>query len=124
MEFWGKGESVSSLGGLPELVAFYWNGASPAAHPVSDVTGEGFYMTTSDKWHVGTLLTLTLQKVSNGDTSRTAAHLVVLGRVVRHDEAGTFLDFVPVVGERRSTAVRPASKKEIAQFLRDSSAGG
>lgn len=80
-------------------------------------------MTTGDKWHLGTLLTLTLQRLSSGDDSGPPAHLVVLGRVVRHDESGTFLDFVPVVGERRSTAVRPASKKEIAQFLRASGAG-
>ena len=79
-------------------------------------------MMTQDKWHLGTLLTLTLQQVPSAATPEANAHLVVLGRVVRQDETGAFLDFVPVLGERQGTSVRPASKKEIAQFLRASGA--
>lgn len=124
MGLFGKGESQDRVQHSPgDLVAFYWNGSVPIAHPVSEMTAEGFYMNTRDRWHLGTLLTVTLQKRQRGPVSAVPAHLVVLVRVTRQDAAGAFLDFVPVLGQRQGTAVRPASKKEIAQFLRAFGAG-
>jgi Flp pilus assembly protein TadG len=43
------------------LVAYYWNGGVPQAHPVKSVSPDGAYILTADRWRPGTLLGLTFQ---------------------------------------------------------------
>jgi Flp pilus assembly protein TadG len=77
----------------PNVVAYHWTGCEPIAHGIRDISSAGFYMVTEEKWHPGTLVTMTLQRT---DLPKDApgGSIVIQTRIVRRDEhgmAGTFL---------------------------------
>src|ERR1700752_3734479 len=45
----------------PLLAAYYWDGSVPAAHKIRDISATGFYLLTTERWHPGTVITITLQ---------------------------------------------------------------
>ena len=47
------------------LVAHYWTGGAPAPRKIADVSLDGAYVEAPDRWHPGTVITLTLQLDSN-----------------------------------------------------------
>ena len=109
----------------PEVVAHYWDGAAPAAHTIRNISANGLYILTEQRWYPGTLVMLTLQKkdcVSEGaDRSIT-----VQSKVVRSGPDGVGLVFVPAEHEeKRAASVSPgdpghfltAGRKAIARFL-------
>jgi hypothetical protein len=73
------------------LVAYYWNGASPQAYEVKEVSPIGAYIVTPDRWYMGTVLRLTLQYggSSNGNGAEAMgapaglAHNPEMTRMVR-----------------------------------------
>lgn len=105
----------------PPVVAFFWDGGRPAAHIVKDISPNGFYLVTPERWLEGTLIVMTLQEIrnqSNGD-KRSA---VALSRVVHHGEDGVGFEFVPVEAATLSqlppAGTNAADRKTLDAFLR------
>jgi Flp pilus assembly protein TadG len=107
------------------LVAYYWDGASPRAHPVRNISSAGFYLLTEQRWFPGTLVTMTLQRTDTGDSS-PGRSIAVQSRVIRSDADGVGLAFVlPTTrsGTEESRRVQSlvmngaADRKTLDQFL-------
>ena len=61
---WFKGLSSSNHRGAerrksPLLVAHYWDGGVPMAHDIQNISSTGFYLVTTERWHPGTVVTMT-----------------------------------------------------------------
>jgi Flp pilus assembly protein TadG len=106
----------------PLLVAYYWDGSVPMAHKIRDISSTGFYLLTTERWHPGTVVTMTLQRsdsaIANPETDR---HISVHSKVVRLGEDGVAFMFVPVEAKRSDSAQtsksKPADKKALKTFL-------
>jgi Flp pilus assembly protein TadG len=107
----------------PLLVAYYWDGSVPVGHEIRDISSSGFYLVTTERWHPGTVVTMTLQRSDivhrdvNGDN-----YISVLSRVVRPGEDGVGFAFVPLEtkGSRKkdvSPRSRPVGRKALYRFL-------
>src|SRR6266702_472555 len=46
----------------PLLVAYYWDGAAPKSHTIQNISSNGFYLVTKERWLPGTMVTMTLQR--------------------------------------------------------------
>ncbi len=104
------------------LVAYYWDGAAPMAHEVRDISSTGFYLLTQERWHLGTIVTMTLQRTDNSNfDSGTQHHIAVMSKVVRLDEDGVGFAFIPVettgTDPTKPCASRPVGKKALGRFL-------
>ncbi|MGA2570550.1 MAG: PilZ domain-containing protein [Terracidiphilus sp.] len=103
----------------PGLAAYYWNGSTPAAHGIRDISSSGLYVVTEERWYPGTLVLMTLQRTSQGDeyAERTVA---VQTRAVRWGPDGVGLQFV-LADEKESRQGKdptdPVGRKEIDLFL-------
>ncbi len=102
------------------LAAYYWNGATPEAHKVRDISATGLYLVTEERWYPGTLVLMTLQRTQNGE--RTAERSIsVMSRAVRCGNDGVGLQFIPVDEKDARKGLNPlvdgASKKEFGRFL-------
>ena len=53
----------------PGLAAYYWNGSSPVAHGIRDISSTGLYVVTEERWYPGTLVLMTLQRTDLGEES-------------------------------------------------------
>jgi hypothetical protein len=105
----------------PRLVAYYWDGSAPAAHGIRDISSAGFYLLTEQRWYVGTLITMTLQKTAGADAGSEHS-IAVQARVVWSGPDGVGLAFIL---PERQAAHRPegllahqADKKTLERFLR------
>ena len=78
----------------PRLVAYFWDGGSPTAHCIRDVSSTGMYLLTPQRWYPGTLITMTLQRTEK-DQSGVRQSITVQARVVRSAEDGVGFRFVP-----------------------------
>jgi hypothetical protein len=105
----------------PGLAAYYWNGATPKAHSVRDISPTGLYVVTEERWYPGTLVLMTLHRTDVGE-SVTERSVAVMSRAVRWGNDGVGLQFIPVDdkdGHKASNpAVDGANKKEFTRFLR------
>jgi len=106
----------------PMLVAYYWDGATPMAHEVRNISSAGFFLLTKERWHLGTIVTMTLQRTDTAPAdSETQHHIAVLSKVVRMDEDGVGFAFIPVETNRADPAKTPVSrlvgKKDLGRFL-------
>ena len=78
---------------VPGLVAYYWTGGTPQAHPIGDISSTGFYLLTKERWVPETLIRMTLQRPGpKGDKAEEA--ISVISKVVRWDEEGVGYEFV------------------------------
>src|ERR1700723_2231485 len=77
----------------PRLVAYYWDGATPQAHRIRDISSTGFYLLTEERWYAGTLVTMTLQRTGSADTGSERS-IAVQAKVVRSSTEGVGLSFV------------------------------
>ncbi|MGO8758986.1 MAG: PilZ domain-containing protein [Terracidiphilus sp.] len=103
----------------PGLAAYYWNGATPTAHGVRDVSSSGLYVVTEERWYPGTLVLMTLQRTDRGEeySERTVA---VQTRAVRWGPDGVGLQFVLADEKdaRYGKAVSDAAgRKDVELFL-------
>jgi Flp pilus assembly protein TadG len=105
----------------PPVVAYYWDGAAPAAHPIRDISSAGFYLLTEQRWYVGTMITMTLQKTGGANTGSEAS-IAVQARVVRLGADGVGLAFVlqpPQQGRHsQGPLANGADRKTLDRFLR------
>ncbi|GGA61251.1 hypothetical protein GCM10011507_10920 [Edaphobacter acidisoli] len=104
----------------PGLVAYYWEGTTSAPHQVQNISSTGFYLLTRERWHPGTIITMTLQKAAvAGSTSEL--YIAVQTKVVRLGENGVGLSFIQSEPQdaRQSEALssKPVGKKALERFL-------
>lgn len=102
----------------PLLVAYYWDGGAPIAHQVQDISSTGFYLLTTERWLLGTMVTMMLQRtdVTNGH-SGVEPHIPVLSKVVRLDKDGVGFTFIPLDERKESLNSRPVGKRALGEFL-------
>lgn len=100
------------------LVAYFWDGGEPVAHLVQNISPSGFFLATSERWLLGTLVMMTLQRTSTKITQPQCS-VIVMSKVVRHGDDGVGFEFVPVEGQpsRRGPGSRPADRKTLDRFL-------
>lgn len=106
----------------PRLVAYYWDGSVPTAHPIRNISSTGFYLLTSERWHPGTVVTMTLQRNDGpSENTNTQHYISVMSKVVRLGRDGVAFAFVPLEdrssGQEKMSKARPAGKKDIGRFL-------
>jgi PilZ domain len=78
---------------LPGLVAYYWTGGTPRPQMIGDISADGFYLLTEERWTIGTVIQMTLQRTETaGDTDHAIS---VLSRVVRSGTDGVGFEFEP-----------------------------
>jgi hypothetical protein len=102
----------------PLLVAYYWNGATPASHEIQNISSTGFYLVTTERWLPGTMVTMTLQRTDIA-LGRPGAepHIPVLSKVVRLDEHGVGFTFVPLDAHPGDMKSKPVDKKALLRFV-------
>lgn len=79
-----------------EMVVFCWNGAAPAAQVIRDISRSGAYIYTPDRWYVGTIMRLVIQRadiVIPGDVQPRTLSTCIPARVVRHGTDGLGVEF-------------------------------
>jgi len=79
---------------LPGLVAYYWTGGAPQAFHISDISTNGLYLLTDERWFPGTMILMTLQR-TNTDGDDPDDFISVLTKVIRWGTEGVGLSFVP-----------------------------
>ena len=85
----------------PRLVAYFFDGGTPIAHCIRDVSSSGMYLLTTQRWYPGTLVTMTLQRTEK-DEAGVRQSITVQARVMRSGEDGVGLRFVvPKTAEGR-----------------------
>ncbi len=78
---------------LPGLIAYYWTGGAPQAFRLRDVSPNGFYLLTEERWIEGTRIMMTLQMEATADEN-IADTACVESQVVRWGEDGVGFKFV------------------------------
>jgi len=79
---------------LPGLVAYYWTGGAPQAFHIADISNNGLYLLTDERWFPGTMILMTLQR-TNTDGDDPDDFISVLTKVIRWGTDGVGLSFVP-----------------------------
>jgi hypothetical protein len=52
-----------------DLVAFYWTGGNPEPRKIRDISYDGFYLPHHERWAIGTVVQMTLQRAeTDGET--------------------------------------------------------
>ncbi|MGC2163713.1 MAG: PilZ domain-containing protein [Silvibacterium sp.] len=104
----------------PPLAAYFWDGGNPVAHTVQNISPTGFYLATTERWLLGTLIMMTLQRTS-GDPSKPDCSVIVMSKVVRYGEDGVGFAFIPVEtassNQQSGPGSHAADKKTLDKFL-------
>jgi uncharacterized protein len=102
------------------LAAYYWNGSVPSSHGVRDISSNGLYVVTEERWYPGTLVLMSLQR-ANGEEEFAERSIAVHSRAVRWGPDGVGLQFVlsddKDVREGRLGLLDAAGRKELEEFL-------
>jgi len=102
------------------LAAYYWNGSVPSSHGIRDISSNGLYVVTEERWYPGTLVLMSLQKTDEEEQFAERS-IAVHSRAVRWGPDGVGLQFVlsddKDVREGRLGLLDAAGKKELEQFL-------
>lgn len=106
----------------PLLVAYYWDGSVPTGHKVRNISSTGFYLVTTERWHPGTVITMTLQRTDIPDANSSSdGYITVLSKVIRLDEDGVAFVFVPIAdrgsGGTDGRMRGAIDKKSIVRFM-------
>jgi hypothetical protein len=97
----------------PQLEAYYWNGANALPHCVRDISATGAYIVTEERWHPGTVLTVTLQSTDEYIEARPPRSITVRSKVVRWGIDGVGFAFV---FPGRESAPHGADRKALVAF--------
>jgi Flp pilus assembly protein TadG len=93
------------------------------SHEIRNISATGFYLLTRERWHPGTLVTMTLQRSDGAkEDSSTEHYISVLSKVVRVGQDGVGLAFVAVEAKSSDSAKhprhKPADKRALGRFLK------
>lgn len=104
----------------PGFVAYYWDGATPTAHKIHNICATGFYLLTKERWPLGTLITMTLQRIDPADAS-PERYIAVQSKVVWLGPDGVGFMFVPLEAKGTSPTEniksRPVGRQALDRFL-------
>jgi Flp pilus assembly protein TadG len=94
------------------MVAYYWDGGAPKEHPVRDISLTGAFVCATERWYLGTILTMTLQQQTVEDeTVVTKPFISVPCKIVRQDpDGGVGVRFMFPGNEER---------KAVEKFIKD-----
>jgi hypothetical protein len=112
--------SRSSRRGRPPLVAYFWDGGEPVAHSVQNISPTGFYLLTKQRWLLGTLIMMTLQRTST-EASQAYCSVIVMSKVVRYGDDGVGFAFIPVQTSNSNPSgpgAQAADRKTLDKFLK------
>ena len=102
------------------LQAYYWDGATPTPRQVRDISPEGMYLVTDQRWYPNTLISMTLARTDKTEADPGRA-IMLMARVVRSGTDGVGMAFVLPRSKRSSKAENPlsheADRKELIEFL-------
>ena len=102
------------------LVAFYWEGTNAQPHEVRNISNTGFYLSTRERWHPGTIITMTLQKSAVAG-KKPELYIAVQTKVVRLGEDGVGFTFLNLEShdptQKEALAAGPVGKKALDRFL-------
>ncbi len=104
----------------PRVVAHYWDGSVPAGHEVRNISATGFYLVTPERWHPGTVVTVTLQRTDISDaTAASEGYITVLSKVIRLDPDGVGFAFIPQAGKGGANGPARGSidRKSLVRFM-------
>lgn len=93
----------------PRVVAYFFDGGTPTAHCIRDISSHGLFLLTTQRWYPGTLLTITLQRTEK-DQAGVKQSITVQARVMRSAEDGVGLRFV---------VPKTAEGRRIQQYIAD-----
>ena len=98
----------------PQLEAYYWNGANAVPHNVRDISSTGTYIVTEERWHLGTILMVTLQSTDEYIDARPPLSISVQSKVVRSGIDGVGLTFL--FPNKESALAHGADRKAFKAF--------
>jgi hypothetical protein len=105
---------------FPGLTAYFWTGGTPEAQIIRDVSANGLYVVTEERWYPGTQIRMTLTKKGCGG-SEAERSIFVQAKAVRWGNDGVGLEFVlPDNRNLRRGAAPPvdgADKQDFEEFL-------
>lgn len=102
----------------PPLVAYFWDGGDPVAHKVKNISSTGFFLDTTERWLIGTLIMMTLQRTSM-DPDTPGCSVIAMSKVIHHGEDGVGLAFIPVEssGAPAGPGSHAADRRTLDKFL-------
>ena len=77
----------------PALAAFHWDGPTPRQSHVANISCSGAYLLTDERWQVGEVLALSLQRSGAFETA-SQRHFAVQAKAVRRDREGIGVQFL------------------------------
>lgn len=105
---------------MPPLIAYFWDGGRPVAHSVKNISPKGFFLSTDERWLIGTLVMVTLQRTKT-ESNRSDASIIVMSKVVHHGDDGVGFSFIPVenaaLGHNPGNGSHAANRKSLDRFL-------
>lgn len=83
----------------PDVLVYYWDGSTPVAHELRDISLTGAYLYTTERWYPGTIVRLLVQakqKPAGADDFKepAAASISIPAKVVWHGKDGVALQFI------------------------------
>jgi len=117
---WSKDNRRAERKSHPPLIAHYWTGAAPAGQGIQDISATGLYLVTEQRWYMGTVVKIILQRTDASDENLEDS-IAVMAKVVRADSSGVGFQFVaeksnpPRPGQSKLDAV--ADQKTLDAFL-------
>jgi hypothetical protein len=118
--WWSPDPRKASREEVLGVTAYYWTGASPAAHHIRDISSTGLYLVTEERWYPGTLVLMTLQR-TDCDEQDPDRSIHVHSRAVRWGNDGVGLEFVLADPQETGQGDRPVAgtvgRKELDNFL-------
>ncbi len=101
---------------IPGLVAYFWTGGSPKPYKVANISTEGFYLVTEERWTPGTRMLVSLQIV-NPKTQEIEAMISVESKVVWHGSDGTGFAYDSEAGDQ-GRGFNVSNAEELVQLQR------
>jgi len=118
--WWSPDPRKAPREAAPGLAAYYWNGSSPKAHSIRDISESGLYVVTEERWYPGTLLLMTLQRTDCGEEAQERS-IAVQSRAVRWGQDGVGLQFILPEPQDAKRGISPlldgADRKQFERFL-------
>lgn len=100
------------------LAAYYWDGGAPKPRQVKNVSPEGMYLLTDERWYPNTMLQMTL--VRNDRSQGESGYSIRLAaRVIRSGEDGVGFAFVlrPRGADAMGVFETETTKADLKNFL-------
>lgn len=102
---------------IPELVAYFWTGGPPKAYEVANISTEGFYLRTEERWIQGTTLLVSMQLGEPG-SERQPMVISVQSKVVRTGADGVGFEYDTSGSDDRRREFGVSNPEETIQLRR------